>query len=172
MLCATGILSSSFSAVSYVILWAMMCVASRVHPWNCFLQYRSQCCSLFWKHQRCVHHVILAINIEHCMKRFVIRRIVRQPLKSLRAASFSTLQAMLPIGSYFHPCFSCAQHSAVCLHTSITRLPLNLACPTPQQFIRSWFSSSFSSPLLNQKRSLWQSESRLRSAVCVMEKIQ
>ena len=91
-----------FSAVSYVILWAMMCVASRVHPWNCFLQYRSQCCPLFWKHQRCVHHVILAINIEHCIKRFVIRRIVRYgensiDLKELRTKSILNAKYTTPI---------------------------------------------------------------------------
>ena len=144
MLCATGLLPSSFYVISFVLLWAMMCAFTPetvsfniTHNVVYYLDY--------WESISVVStHAILAINIEHCIKRFVIR----QPLKSLRAASFSTLQAMLPIGSYFQPCFSCPP---VCLHTYHHACTLKIGVPTPQQFIRSWFSISLSSHSLKSK---------------------
>lgn len=169
MLCATGILPSSFYVISFVILWAMMCVASRVHPWNCFLQYRSQCCPLFWKYQRCVH------PCNPCDQHWALHKALCYPQDRAPTLEITSRSILLNIASH-------VAHSIIFLSMKLVRTAWRCLftyaasyvypCATPQQFMPSWFSSSFSSPLLNQKRSLWRSECRLRSAVCVMKKIQ
>ena len=147
MLCATGLLPSSFYVISFVLLWAMMCVASRVHPWNCFLQHHSQCCLLFGllgKYQRCVH------SCNPCDQHWALHKaLCYTPTLEITSRSiFLNIQAMLPIGSYFHPRFSCPP---VCLHTYYQACTLKIGVPTPQQFIRSWFSISLSSHSLKSK---------------------